>query len=59
MFERMLGYANHLGLVCRADGAARGGARQFSAGVYPSGVDQRGISIWIGSLGGVSPENEA
>ena len=27
MFERMLGYANHLGLVRRADRAARGGAR--------------------------------
>ncbi len=51
VFERMIGYANHLGLLCGADRRARRGARQFSAGAHASVSDQRGSAIWTGPWG--------
>ena len=41
IFEHMLGYANHLGPLRRADRPARRGARQLPAGVHPPRPDQR------------------
>ena len=44
IFEKMLGYANHLGLYAEETGAARRGAGQLPAGVHPPGADQRRAS---------------
>ena len=41
LFERMLGYANHLGLYAEETGLQRRSSGQFSAGIHPPGPDQR------------------
>ena len=41
VFEKMLTYANHLGLYSEEIGADRRAARQLPAGVHPPGADQR------------------
>ena len=43
VFEKMLAYANHLGLYAGADRPQRRGAGQLPAGVHPPGPDQRGL----------------
>jgi len=43
LFERMLGFANHLGLYAEQNRATRRGAGQFSASLYTPRVDQRRI----------------
>ena len=40
-FEKMLTYANHVGLYSEEIGADRRGARQLPAGVHAPGADQR------------------
>ena len=40
-FEKMLTYANHLGLYSEEIGADRRAARQLPAGVHPPGADRR------------------
>ena len=42
-FEKMLTYANPLGLYAEEIGPVSGGARQLPAGVHPPGADQRGV----------------
>ena len=42
VFEKMLTYANHLGLFSEEIGADRRAARQLPAGVHPPRPDQRG-----------------
>ena len=41
VFEKMLTYANHVGLYSEEIGAHRRAARKLPAGVHPSGSDQR------------------
>ncbi len=41
VFEKMLTYANHLGLYAEQIGALRRGARQLPPGLHPPGPDQR------------------
>ena len=47
LFERMLNYANHLGLYAEQTSAQGRGSRQFSASVYPSRANQLPHSISI------------
>ena len=42
-FEKMLTYANHLGLYAEEIGPHRRGARQLPAGVHAPGADQRRV----------------
>ena len=49
IFERMLGYANHLGLYAEGDRSSRRAPRQFPASVYASSTHQRGIQSRQGS----------
>ena len=48
-FEKMLTYANPLGLYAEEIGHVGGGARQLPAGVHPPGADQRGLQPGSGA----------
>ena len=43
MFEKMLGYANHVGLYAEEIGHCGEALGKLSAGLHPFGFDQRGI----------------
>ena len=43
IFEKMLGYANHLGLYAEETRPARRAPRQLPAGLHPPGAHQRGL----------------
>ena len=43
MFEKMLGYANHVGLYAEETGHSGEGLGKFPAGVHSPGVDQRSL----------------
>ena len=51
IFEKALGYANHVGLICRTTGAGRRTHGQFSTGPVPHLANQRCLVIESCAIG--------